>query len=174
MTVLTYELLERIEELPQAFGELLPSQVILHDLIYMTDKEINDYCAWFKKCFNSEAKDILSWRSNIPDGYQTLKKNAVEKLKKINTDVKFIHSEHGEKIGEKFCLSPFRHIHVAWNGNVMYCTDHYDFSAGNVRYNDIMEIFNNELSEKFRYEIYNGNCLTCRHCSWKNNKNFCL
>ena len=38
--------------------------------------------------------------------------------------------------------------------------------------NDLIEIFNNELSEKFRSEVAAGNCPTCKHCAWKNNKNY--
>lgn len=73
---------------------------------------------------------------------------------------------------EKSCQSPFKHVHIAWNGNVLYCTDFYDFFAGNVKEEKLIEIYNNKLSEKFREEISKNRCVTCKHCSWRNNTNF--
>ena len=57
---------------------------------------------------------------------------------------------------------------------VTNCTDFYDFSAGNVKNDDICEIFNNDISNKFRDEIKNGNCVTCEHCSWADNTEYNL
>ena len=174
MTVLTKELLRRIDELPKAFEPLNPDAVLLQDLIYINSQEVGDYCDWLKRSFSMVAEDIFSWESEPPKNYTALLERAFGKLKNTGTTLPYLHVSHGEKAKRTFCLSPFRHIHIAWNGNVLYCTDHYDFSAGNVKNNDLMDIFNNDLSEKFRKEILNGNCATCRHCSWKNNEEFYL
>ncbi len=174
MTVLTEELLKRIDELPTAFKSFAPSAVLLQDLICMSKAEISDYSKWLKSRFGIIARDIYSWETQLPENYEELKKAALRKLDSVNDGCNFIHMQHGAMALRDYCLSPFRHIHVAWNGNVLYCTDHYDFSAGNIRENDLIDIFNNEISEKFRYEIFNGNCASCNHCSWKNNKSFYL
>ena len=174
MTVLTEELLKNIDNIPDAFEQFAPSKVLLQDLIFMSESEITDYAAWLKKNFKKTAKDIYAWRSTSPENYEKLKQAAFKKLDAVPCCYEFIHMKHGEKAAQKLCLSPFRHIHIAWNGNVLYCTDYYDFSAGNVREDGVIDIFNNELSEKFRHEIFNGNCAACHHCSWKNNMSFCL
>lgn len=174
MTVLTEELLKKINKLPSAFEPFAPSKVLLQDLIYMSESDIADYAAWLKTVFKKNAKDIYAWSSPPPENYEKLKQAAFEKLDAIPCGCDFIHMRHGEKAAQEHCLSPFRHIHVAWNGNVLYCTDHYDFSAGNVHEGGLIDIFNNELSEKFRHEVLCGNCASCRHCSWKNNASFYL
>ena len=74
--------------------------------------------------------------------------------------------------GNPHCLSPFRHAHVTWNGDVTYCTDFYDFRAGNVKDTSLLAIFGNERSDAWRGLIAEGGCPTCRHCSWKNNTNY--
>ena len=91
--------------------------------------------------------------------------SVARQLEKLPENVSYI--PHGNT--DMVCLSPYKHIHIAWNGNLLYCTDFYDFSAGNVREASVLEIFNNEISEKYKKEILNGNCPTCNHCSWKNN-----
>ena len=97
-----------------------------------------------------------------------------EKIFENQYPFKVRYMPHGIFKDEEFCRSAFNHAHVAWNGNVLYCTDFYDFSAGNVKEGNIIDIFNNGISEKFRKEISSGNCITCKHCSWRNNTTFDL
>lgn len=137
-----------------------------------TNFSITPYENGLKAVFKKNARDIYAWSSPPPENYEKLKQAAFEKLDAIPCGCDFIHMRHGEKAAQEHCLSPFRHMHIAWNGNVLYCTDHYDFSAGNVHEDGLIDIFNNELSEKFRHEVLCGNCASCRHCSWKNNMHF--
>lgn len=174
MTVLTEALFAKIEELPTAFETLSPSKVLLQDMIYLTAEETAAYAKWLKNCFGTEAHDIYAWQMQPSRDYDKQKAAALEKLERLGGNIRFIHMRHGENAEREYCLSPFRHAHVTWNGNVMYCTDHYDFGAGNVKNDSLIHIFNNELSEKFRHEIFNGSCAACSHCSWKNNSSFCL
>ena len=150
MTVATPNL--EIEDFAQYFKDY---RILLQTLIALNDEEIRLYKEWMKNSFDITATEIDSWAGA---GYTPETANLPE-------NVTFI--PHGN--AETFCLSAYRHIHIAWNGNLLYCTDFYDFSAGNIRENSIEELFNNEMSEKYRQEICKGNCPTCNHCSWKNN-----
>lgn len=82
--------------------------------------------------------------------------------------------QHGECAVNAHCLSPYKHLHINWNGNVSFCTDFYDYSIGNVREKDIFEIFTGEDADKMRCEISDGKYEGCKHCSWKNNISFYL
>lgn len=150
MTVATPQL--DIEKFAGYFSEY---KILLQTLIALSAEEIQQYKAWMKSAFDITATEIDSW---LGEGY-------TPKIGKLPENVTFI--PHGDE--DTFCLSAYRHIHIAWNGNLLYCTDFYDFSAGNVREYSVDELFNNERSEKYRQEIRAGNCPTCNHCSWKNN-----
>lgn len=165
MSVKSDKLSARIDEFADCLEQIQPTELYLQDMIAMNDEETSSYANWFKNCFGREASDIYSWKNSyIPS-------NAAFKIP-CGHSFEIVQKRHG--ISDAFCLSPFRHAHIAWNGEVMYCTDFYDFSAGNVKENNLIDIFNNELSEKFRSEIKSGSCVTCRHCSWKNDKCFSL
>lgn len=174
MTVLSEAVLSELDILPETLLPLNPSQLLLQEMIYMTEEEIAAYAAWFEKCFERKPTEIYSWQMKPDSDFIARKADALKKVmsKKYPFEVKYM--PHGEMTGQPYCRSPFNHAHVAWNGNVLYCTDFYDFNAGNVKNDSIINIFNNELSEKFRSEVILGNCLTCNHCSWRNNTEFNL
>ena len=116
--------------------------------------------------FSKDAVYVDSWVTDFP--FRTNKNLADSK----NYPFKITTKKHGRPNKYGHCLAPFKHICIAWNGEVMHCTDFYDFSAGNVKIDDISNIFDNKLSEKFRSEIVNGKCVLCNHCSWLNNDSF--
>ena len=150
MTVATPKL--EINSFADYFSEY---QILLQTLIALNKDEVELYKEWMKNAFDIDATEIESWQG---EGY-------VPETGNLPKNVTFI--PHGDE--KASCLSAYHHVHVAWNGNVLYCTDFYDFSAGNIRDSSVIDIFNNELSEKYRTEIAKGNCPTCNHCSWKNN-----
>lgn len=159
MSVITPNLLNSLDEFLPELDKLDIKRLYLQDMIGLSSGEISEYKAWLKSVFNTDARDIDSWQN--------------ESLFKADNIVTGKHSYeicHKTHTNEGHCKSPFNHIHIAWNGNVLYCTDFYDFSAGNVKENTIENIFLNEKSEKYRQEILNGRCVTCNHCSWKSNE----
>lgn len=172
MTVMSPAVIDMLPELPNILAPLKPDLMLLQEFIALSETEICDYKKWMKSVFGIDAKEIESWDAQLPDDFEQKKQLAVEEIKSRVYPIKVQCLSHGDKALQPHCLSPFRHMHIAWNGNVLYCTDFYDFCAGNVKSENIIDIFNNELSEKFRREIALGNCATCKHCSWKNNKNF--
>ena len=135
-------------------------EIFLQTMIALSKEETENYKIWFKDNFDGEATEIDSWQiEGFKPSIRSLPQNVIFK-------------GHGENAKNVFCLSPFRHVHISWNGNLLYCTDFYDFSAGNVRDDTVINIFCNEKSERFREEILSGRCITCSHCSWRNNVDF--
>lgn len=172
MSVLSADLLDCLTEFPYALEPLKPSRLYLQEMIGLSDEEIDSYAKWLKESFGMEAKEIYSWKASLTDEYYEKKSKALAEVLSKEYPFPVMHLPHGASSHN--CYSSKKHIHVAWNGNVLYCTDFYDFSAGNVKNEDIIDIFNNELSDKYRDEIAKGNCPSCNHCSWKNNDVFNL
>lgn len=170
MTVISPDTLPILEKLPDLFGTLACDEILLQEMIVFTRQEAVAYKEWMKECFGMEAPEIDSWVGE-----------AVDERKKAETLRKILASFYPKPVrylphtaGDPPCRSPFSHIHIAWNGEVLYCTDFYDFTAGNVKREPLLEIFENKKSEKFRREIQKGRCVACGHCSWKNSKDFFL
>ena len=172
MAVLSEDLLDNLEDFPGVLTEINPKSLLLQDMIALSESEINQYALWLKSSFGMEAKEIYSWKMQLTEEYFEKRDKALKTVLKKKYPFPVIYLPHGENNG--CCMSAFKHIHIAWNGNVLYCTDFYDFSAGNVKNGDVIEIFNNELSNKFREAIRRRDCPICLHCSWAGNKSFDL
>lgn len=160
MSVITPQLINVLDEFLTVLDSLDIKQLYLQDMIGLTADEIKEYKAWLKNVFDINAHDIDSWRNDN-----------LFKVSNIISEKHEYEIEHKTHMNDGYCKSPFNHVHIAWNGNVLYCTDFYDFSAGNVKEDTLENIFLNEKSERLREEIINGHCVTCNHCSWKS-RNF--
>lgn len=172
MTVISDAVLGILEDLPNILECMHPSELLLQEMIYLTDDEIARYKQWFESSFAAVPTEIDSWRM-APDGdFLRRKSEALARVMEKSYSYPVRYMPHGAPNGRSHCLSPFRHAHIAWNGNVLYCTDFYDFCAGNVHSEELTDVFENSLSEKFREGILNGKCPTCSHCSWINSERF--
>jgi len=177
MSVLTPAITGDLEKTIKELSAFQPDQLLLQEMIALSREEIQSYKEWMLEQFQTEAIEIDAWV--IPDGAdaQTTAHTHSwyeEWLELHPSPFPIQHLPHGAQTNRYYCLSPFRHIHIAWNGNVNFCTDFTDFSAGNVKQEDLTDIFNGERAAKFMTEIFNGRCITCEHCSWRNNTSFHL
>lgn len=172
MTVLTPPVLERLPETLDAFREFDPHEVLLQERIALSPGEIDAYKRWLSEHFHQRAEEITAWEGTLPDasGHGRVIR---ELLENHSWPFTVTYLPHGEVWG-KTCDSPKHHAHIAWNGNVLFCTDFYDFSPGNVREKPLAEILQNDLSERFAAEIAKGACPTCEHCSWRGSRSFRL
>lgn len=168
MSVLSPILLNELSGFPELIAEFGADELYLQDYIVLSEDETKQYSKWMKKSFDIDATEIKSWTGELPKSYEEQKETAICELSKKEFSIPVKHISH--KADGCLCQSPYKHIHVSWNGNVMYCTDFYDFSAGNVKNEKLIKIFNNDISEKFRLELDENP--TCRHCSWRNNDTF--
>lgn len=171
MSVVTEQLTEQLQDFLEMLNEINIKELYLQDMIGISDNEIIDYKKMMKQEFDIAASDIDGWRNNGILQFHEKLDDILRKLDKNRYHYNIYLKRHDTDLNQH-CLSPFRHVHVAWNGDIMFCTDHYDFKAGNIKESALEEIFTNELSERFREIIRNGQCVTCRHCSWKNNRDY--
>ena len=166
MSVITPKLLENFTLFTNVLSTANIEKLILQEMIYLTPSEAENYKNRLNSAFNQNADYIESWVSNPPNlrekTYQLLKGN-------YNVNIEFLPHN---VVSDRSCLSSYKHIHIAWNGNVLFCTDFYDFSAGNVLNDTVENIFNGSLAQKFRNEISKCDLETCKHCSWKNSNSF--
>ena len=166
MSVVTHALIDNLEGFLDELNKLKIHTLFLQDMIGLNKDEVKEYKLWMNEAFGIEAKEIDSWET---EGNINFTRELTQKLNRINkADYLFaITHKHHTDNPEIICTSPFNHAHIAWNGNVLYCTDFYDFSAGNIKNEKLLDILNNEVSRKYRKEIQNNRCVTCRHCSWR-------
>lgn len=174
MAVLTPEVRNRLPWLLDAFVPLQPDQVILQEMIGLNEMEVNSYKEWLLDSFGQQAHEINAWEGKIDYEPARQKRECLAQLAGLEYPFEISYLPHGSEAESIYCLSPFRHAHIMWNGNVTFCTDFTDFSAGNVKEQDILEIFESHTANRFREEIQKGNCVTCQHCSWKNSLSFNL
>ena len=156
MSVITPELIYTIDSFLEELEDVGIKELYLQDMIGLSACEIMLYKLWMMMKFKKEAEYIDSWYND--DLFKIGDVDFGERSYKI------IHKKHAY---DGACRSMYSHAHVSWNGDVMYCTDFYDFSAGNVKDMPLLEIFTNEISEKFRSEVESNSCMTCNHCSWR-------
>ena len=166
MSVITPKLLENFTLFTNVLSTANIEILILQEMIYLTPSEAENYKNRLNSAFNQNADYIESWVSNPPN----LRKKTYQLLKgNYNVNIEFLPHN---VVSDRSCLSSYKHIHIAWNGNVLFCTDFYDFSAGNVLNDTVENIFNGSLAQKFRNEISKCDLETCKHCSWKNSNSF--
>ena len=173
MSVLTPELAQMLPETLAAFEALHPDEVLLQSRIGLMANELNAYQQWMREIFGQDAKDIGAWA--IDKTMPTLPENwQAGLLSKGGYPFTVQYLPHGSAASRPFCLSPYRHAHISWNGSVGFCTDFTDFSLGDVRQSTLTALFESSLAERFADEVRQGHCATCEHCSWRNSDSFCL
>ena len=170
MTVLTEQVQNQLEAVLNSFLDLHPDQVLLQELISMDKREAGEYQTWLEKTFGQTAERVMSWvgpsTKHVPHSWYS------QWIKEHPYPFEVQHLPHGREAFRPYCLSPLRHLHIAWDGSVGFCTDFTDFSLGNVRERNVMEMFTSKRAEIFAEEVRQGHCITCEHCSWKNSQMF--
>ena len=169
-SVLSPALLDRLDEFVSIIEDSGADELLLQNYIRVSEKEAEEYKKWMKKCFDIDAVEIDSWITELPDDYETKKTLAIDSVKEKDYTIKVRYLPHD--VQDCVCMSANKHMHISWNGNVLYCTDFYDFSAGNVKKSHIDEIFKNEISEAYRNNVADNPA--CKHCSWKSSKEYWL
>ena len=171
-TVLTPALLNNLDETLDAFGQFAPHEVLLQEMIALSAEEIAEYSRWLRKNFSQEASEIYAWEGS--GNWDALAEEKIlTTVARRNDPFSVQYKPHGASCG-KHCTSPAHHAHVTWKGSVCFCTDFYDFSAGDVRQQPLWDILEGKLAEIFRLEIEKGHCPSCNHCSWRSSDSFRL
>lgn len=174
MMVVTEKTVLHLKEILNEYTKFEPDQVLLQDMIYFDKEEIREYKDWMKTSFDHEASEIEAWIGKDDDKirYKRISDLCQEQIRNIKLPYELHYLPHISEQDNRYCLSPYRHIHITWNGQINFCTDFTDFSCGSVRDFTIDELFENKNAEKFRNAVKEGKCLTCKHCSWRYKDNF--
>jgi MoaA/NifB/PqqE/SkfB family radical SAM enzyme len=164
-TVLTPALLEDLDGALDAFAALQPDEVLLQEMIALDAGEIHAYKTWLEREFSQQGREIDSWLGEIhPDPRRD--ETITRVIAGRNDPFRVIYKPHGAACG-KHCTSALHHAHVTWKGSVSFCTDFYDFSAGNVLEMPLLDILTSETAERYGQEIAAGHNPACDHCSWR-------
>jgi MoaA/NifB/PqqE/SkfB family radical SAM enzyme len=175
--------------LPEYIAERLPnvSLMLYQNMIYISPDDAQRYTAWFKNFCGRKPEHIASW---ISDGFgdyvnelPVIMREICQRIeqKRYPIDLRITPEDMTpENIMDWYsdgaydagchCVMPFSHLHVRPGGNVDMCVDFDDFSAGNVREKDVMEIFNGPEAEKFRQKFLESPPPICRRCPWRCNR----
>ena len=174
MTVLTPAVAERLPEILEAFSALEPDEVILQERIFLEPGEVRQYREWMKSSFQAEAANIGAWLGTEEDTRERsrLRESCQAKLHGLSLPYTLTYLPHLPARAQPFCRSPFRHLHITWNGQTSFCTDFTDFSCGSVRETPVARLFTNARADAFRREVLKGRCVTCGHCSWRYKESF--
>lgn len=191
MAVLTETLKEQLPTFLDALSDFPINELLLQDMIWLSEEEIGEYRNMMSREFSVDADEIKSWRVEGEKTEKTAAKTAAKTATKKSLEAKLstaecscikINGKYPFKVQKmphahiynikKQCLSPYRHLHIMWNGETSFCTDFTDFSLGNVRERKLGDLFKGERAEKFRELVKKGSNPTCRHCSWVNKHDF--
>lgn len=174
MMVLTEKTVPKLKQILKDFEVFEPDQVILQDMIFLEKEEIEQYKCWMQEEFGKTATEIDAWLGTSKDREtrDQVSAECLEQIKDMELSYNLQYLPHISDVKSSHCLSPFRHIHIMWNGEVSFCTDHTDFSCGSVRDASPDILFKNELADKFRESVMQGKCATCKHCSWRYRDSF--
>ncbi|MDO8803071.1 MAG: radical SAM/SPASM domain-containing protein [Elusimicrobiota bacterium] len=103
-----------------------------------------------------KCKTFVTWDGEAPDV------NALAGTGRDSRESRKLHSAVG-------CLSPWRHMTVAWDGDVLPCCFDYDkkYVLGNVKEQSLAEIWNGERMQSLRKEFLSNNVSNrlCRSCA---------
>ncbi len=155
---------------------LNPDLLVFQQLMYFSGEEIRFYRSWLKEKFGADDPSLEVWKREDDAEYRMHLAEAFRILRKNIADGRY---RHPVRISGHFacghtCMAPFRRIHIKYNGDLLFCTDFYGFTAGNVREESIESVFESPRADLYRQETVMGANPLCRHCSWRKNDSFRL
>lgn len=146
----------------------------------------------FSETIIQEKIDLLTKKLNLPFETMTLIPNEWHEIKFIYKNMRLhayarnfeinacnrgglVDLPTSPAIRTAPCASPFHHIYIDYNGNVMPCCnlrsdskEHVPFILGNISESTIFEIFTSKKSSSFRRTLYNISAKTgpCKFCNF--------
>ena len=135
-------------------------------MIVLNGREIGEYKAVMEREFSLEAEAVESWRqSGEADSEMEKAGFRLEEPGTHSFKVRYLpHVRSGEIV--RPCLSPWRHLHIMWNGGDIVLHRFYRLFHGECAGSATEALFRGERAEKFRNLVENRRNPACRHCSW--------
>lgn len=149
-------------------------QYRIQHLWYVTDKELSAHQLTVKKLLGARAHNAKAHLTSFTFDAYTLADEVIRLRKKPKVRV-FPDLRPDEIINyytefmctRKKCVAPFLEAVVKPNGDVVFCPDEWidDYVLGNIRTQKFMEIWNGEMSRRFRAVLSKYGCFpACKRC----------
>ena len=189
MCAITGSNVDILEKVPFAAGGLRVDSLLLQNLIFLDAENAADIKSWLQREFNQVSCHIDSWVDADPKAWvdrlpailQRIETHIEKGTYPVKTEIRpkeltsknildwYRNPEKLENSFDDHCLSPVSHLSITAKGNVTPCVDFDAFSAGNILENDVMEIWNNEITRKYGKEINARHNRFCLRCPWRFN-----
>ncbi|OGV40061.1 MAG: hypothetical protein A2020_13760 [Lentisphaerae bacterium GWF2_45_14] len=185
-----------LPELPLKLENLNLDNLIVQNLIFTNEADAEKYRQWLSSEFSIEARNVSSWINDdwksyideLPEIIRIMKGNISRGVYRLDTCIlpreetpenvlDWYCAQDGIKPEENqagFCITPFKHMQVLADGRITPCVDFNDFYAGNIVTDNIIDVWQGKLMEKFRHGIQNGCNPLCKRCPWRYNTSFCM
>jgi radical SAM protein with 4Fe4S-binding SPASM domain len=152
--------------------------LVIHHLRYITPNELSNHRASVLRSLGCLAPGAVS---HLAPDYQishpTALAGEINDFRGRSKISMFPDLEHMDLIHyysegpciKKRCVAPLRGVVIKPNGDVLFCPDEWidDFVLGNIREQDIAEIWNGEKARIFRSALYREKQFpACKRCSW--------
>ncbi|MDD3154849.1 MAG: radical SAM protein [Victivallaceae bacterium] len=165
LTTLADSNVEDAPEIVEELSKLGPDQILIQQLMYLTEQEIAAYRALLRDTFGCDDPSIEVWRRDEDADYRRKVTLAIERIARRRYACPVAFNCYG---GSLICRAPWERVHIKYDGSVLFCTDYYGFSAGSVKESSLEEILASPRAEKFRKAVREGKFPPCGHCSWRN------
>ena len=158
-----------LAELPFRLAELGPDRIILQQLMYLSQAEIQAYRDFSLRTFGCDYPELEAWRRDADSDYLARLEEELVKIRetKYPVPVEFTGHVYPRLTEAPPCEAPLCRVHIRHDGAVGFCTDYFGFSAGNIVEQPLEEIFQGERAELFRAAVRENALPTCRHCPWR-------
>lgn len=158
---------EKSVELPYGLAFFEPDEWIFSQLIYLLPEEYADY----QRLAPAPYPELSKWIQGDDKDYllrlQRIEEQLRENMPAYPMPVYITpHDYPNGRFSRRRCPAMDKRLHIRHDGETTFCTDFFGFTLGNVKNNNIQDIFFGSKAEKIR-KLLNKNLLpTCRHCPW--------
>ena len=159
---------EHLAELPALLAKLGPDEIVLQQLMYLSESEISAYRSYSRKEFGCDYPELEVWHREDDRAYLT----ALQRELNIINDtvypvpVRSTSHRYPKMADVPACEAPLNRVHIRHDGAVGFCTDYFGFSAGNIHDMTLREIFFSDRAERYRMAVRQGCLPICDHCPW--------
>ena len=163
----------QLAELCHQMITLGPDAITLQPLMYLSSNEIKEFRNYCRTHFLCDYEQLQVWQRDDDREYLKLLRRELDILQTQQYPIPVTFTPHRYPAMEAelpHCEAPWTRVHIRYDGEVGFCTDYFNFSAGNVMETSLHEIFYGQKAELFRKAVAQNQLATCDHCPWRRQK----
>ncbi|MDD3886250.1 MAG: radical SAM protein [Victivallaceae bacterium] len=160
---------EYMAELPQKLASLKPDAIVLQQLMYLAGDEVAAYREFSRANFKCDYPELAAWERTGDTAYLAAWRLGCAAVATRHYPVEVYVTPHAypDALQAAHCEAAWHRVHIRHDGEVGFCTDYFGFSAGNIKKDRLLDIFNGERAELFRRAVEADQTVICRHCPWR-------